>query len=149
MTILDAPVTPATDNRASRPLWRYATALALAAVLCGLSLLGGLSAWFLGSVAIAGLSAAALTFNFHIPGALVRLFALGRTAAKYGERLVDHKALADQVARVGLFRAMARNTLGSAGRLAARRREAKLADYLDDVEDVDFGKKSCASIYRR
>ncbi len=58
----------------SRESWRYATLLALAALLCGL-LLGGLSAWFLGSVAIAGLTAAALTFNFHIPAALVRLFA--------------------------------------------------------------------------
>lgn len=140
MTIFDAPVTPDTDNQASRPLWRYAMALALAAMLCAL-LLGGLSAWFLGSVAIAGLSAAALTFNFHIPGALVRLFAVGRTAAKYGERLVGHKAaLADQVARrVGLFRAMAQApSVRQAGWQLGD--EAKLADYLDDVEDVDFGK---------
>ncbi|MEO9340382.1 ATP-binding cassette domain-containing protein [Mesorhizobium sp. SB112] len=115
-------------------------ALALTALACGL-LLGGLSAWFLGSVAIAGMSAAAFTFNFHIPGALVRLFAVGRTAAKYGERLVGHKAaLTDQVTRrVNLFRAMA-------GSPAIRRTgwqlgdEARLADYIDDVEDLDYAK---------
>jgi ABC-type transport system involved in cytochrome bd biosynthesis fused ATPase/permease subunit len=121
-------------------LWRYAMALAWTALTFGL-LLGGLSAWFLGSVALAGLSATAFTFNFHIPGALVRLFAVGRTVAKYGERLVGHKAaLADQVARrVDLFRAMAdapaiRRTGWQLGD------EAKLADYLDDVEDLDYAK---------
>lgn len=124
----------------SRLPWRYAVSLALAGLACSL-LLAGLSAWFLGSVALAGISAAASTFNFHIPGALVRLFAVGRTAAKYGERLVGHKAaLTDQVIRrVGLFRAMA-------GSSAIRRTgwqlgdEAKLADYVDDVEDLDYAK---------
>lgn len=130
------PITPT----GVRSPWRYAMALALTALACGL-LLGGLSAWFLGSVAIAGLSTAAFTFNFHIPGALVRLFAVGRTAAKYGERLVGHKAaLADQVVRrVDLFRAMA-------GSPAIRRTgwqlgdESRLANYLDDVEDLDYAK---------
>ena len=98
---------PASIARDRSP-WRYAMALALLALVFGL-LLGGLSAWFLGSVALAGLSATAFTFNFHIPGALVRLFAVGRTVAKYGERLVGHKAaLTDQIVRrVELFRAMA------------------------------------------
>jgi ABC-type transport system involved in cytochrome bd biosynthesis fused ATPase/permease subunit len=134
------PSDASTNRPASGTLWRYALALALAATLCAL-LLGGLAAWFLGSVAIAGMSAAALTFNFHIPGALVRLFAVGRTAARYGERLVGHKAaLVDQAARrVELFRAMAS---APAVRLAGWQLgdEAKLADYLDDVEDLDFAK---------
>lgn len=132
-------VLPANPAGASSP-WRFTMALALAGLVCGL-LLGGLSAWFLGSVALAGLSAAAFTFNFHIPGALVRLFAIGRTAARYGERLVGHKAaLMDQVVRrVALFRAMA-------GSPAIRRTgwqlgdEARLMDYLDDVEDLDYAR---------
>lgn len=124
----------------SRQSWRYATMLALAALFCGL-LLGGLSAWFLGSVAIAGLTAAALTFNFHVPAALVRLFATGRTAARYGERLLGHKAaLSDQVERrVRLFSAMAAApSVRQAGWQLGD--QARLADYLDDVEDLDFAR---------
>lgn len=124
----------------NRSPWRYAMGLAMMALAFGL-LLGGLSAWFLGSVALAGLSAAAFTFNFHIPGALVRLFAVGRTMAKYGERLVGHRAaLTDQVARrVDLFRAMA-NTPAVRCTGWQFGDEARLADYLDDVEDLDYAK---------
>lgn len=120
--------------------WRLAMVLAFAALACGV-LLGGLSAWFLGSVAIAGLSAAAFTFNFHIPGALIRLFAVGRTAARYGERLLGHKAaLRDQlVRRVRLFGAMA--AAPGVRRIGWQLGDqARLADYLDDVEDLDYAK---------
>lgn len=124
----------------SRTAWRWALLLALTATAFGL-LLGGVSAWFLGSVAIAGLTATAFTFNFHIPSALIRLFAVGRTAARYGERLVGHKAaLADQAGRrARLFSAMAaapelRRTGWQFGD------PARLADYLDDVEDLDYAR---------
>ncbi len=130
----------ATRAAAARKLWRYAGMLAAAALLCGV-LLGGLSAWFLGSVAIAGLTSAAYSFNVHIPGALVRLFAVGRTASRYGERLTGHHAaLADQTThRVGLFEAMAAApTVRGAGWQLAD--QARLADYLDDVEDLDFAR---------
>lgn len=129
-----------TAPRESRSPWRLALAFALAGLACAL-LLGGLSAWFLGSVAIAGLSAAALTFNFHVPAGFIRLFAVGRTAARYGERLAGHRAaLTDQVARrAALFSAMA---AAPAVRRAGWQLgdAARLADYLDDVEDVDFGR---------
>ncbi|MDX8456482.1 ATP-binding cassette domain-containing protein [Mesorhizobium sp. VK9D] len=124
----------------SRKSWRLATGFAFAALACAI-LLGGVSAWLLGSVAIAGLSAAAFTFNFHIPAALVRLFAVGRTAARYGERLTGHKAaLADQVARrVELFAAMAAApVVRRAGWQLGD--DARLADYLDDVEDLDYAR---------
>ncbi|CDX25875.1 putative ABC transporter related, fused ATPase and permease domains (CydD-like) [Mesorhizobium sp. ORS 3324] len=120
----------------SRNSWRLAAAFAFAALFCAI-LLGGVSAWLLGSVAIAGLSAAALTFNFHMPA----LFAIGRTAARYGERLTGHKAaLADQVGhRVELFAAMA---AAPAVRRAGWQLgdDARLADYLDDVEDLDYAR---------
>ncbi|MDX8518241.1 ATP-binding cassette domain-containing protein [Mesorhizobium dulcispinae] len=125
---------------ASRRSWRLATGFAFAALFCGI-LLGGVSAWLLGSVAIAGLSAAAFTFNFHIPAAFIRLFAIGRTAARYGERLAGHKAaLADQVThRAELFAAMA---AAPAVRRAGWQLgdDARLADYLDDVEDLDYAR---------
>lgn len=124
----------------SRKSWRLATGFAFTALACAM-LLGGVSAWLLGSVAIAGLSAAAFTFNFHIPAAFIRLFAVGRTAARYGERLTGHKAaLADQVARrVDLFAAMA---AAPAVRRAGWQLgdDARLADYLDDVEDLDYAR---------
>ncbi|TGP54130.1 ATP-binding cassette domain-containing protein [bacterium M00.F.Ca.ET.159.01.1.1] len=124
----------------SRKSWRLAAGFALAALFCAI-LLGGVSAWLLGSVAIAGLSAAAFTFNFHIPAALIRFFAVGRTTARYGERLAGHKAaLADQIARRSeLFAAMA---AAPAVRQAGWQLgdDARLADYLDDVEDLDYAR---------
>lgn len=126
--------------RDTAKLWRLTILLAAAGLACAI-LLGGLSAWFLGSVAIAGLSAAALTFNFHVPAAFVRLFALGRTATRYGERLLGHQAaLTDQTSRrIALFAALAR---GPAARAAGWQLAdpARLADYLDDVEDLDFAR---------
>ena len=124
----------------SRRSWRVATALALAAAACGM-LLGGMSAWFLGSVALAGLSASAATFNFHTPAALIRLFAVGRTGARYGQRLVGHRAaLIDQVARrVSLFASLAASqSVHQAGWQLGD--PSRLADYLDDVEDLDFAR---------
>lgn len=120
--------------------WRRALGLSVLAMICGV-LLGGLSAWFLGSVAIAGLTAAAATFNFHVPAAFVRLFAIGRTAARYGERLFGHKAaLSDQIThRVHLFASIA---AAPQARQAGWQLgdESRLSNYLDDVEDIDFAK---------
>lgn len=128
------------SRRDAAPLWRATGLLAGAALACAL-LLGGLSAWFLGSVALAGLSAAAASFNFHAPAAFVRLFAIGRTASRYGERLLGHQAaLTDQTnRRIGLFAAMGRApAVRAAGWQLAD--QARLADYLDDVEDLDFAR---------
>ena len=140
MTDRHISVTEEAGFPAVNSTWRLAVVLAFVALACGV-LLGGLSAWFLGSVAIAGLSAAAFTFNFHIPAALIRLFAVGRTAARYGERLLGHKAaLRDQlVRRVQLFGAMA--AAPGVRRIGWQLGDqARLADYLDDVEDLDYAK---------
>ncbi|RFB79897.1 ATP-binding cassette domain-containing protein [Methylovirgula sp. 4M-Z18] len=120
--------------------WRLTALLAVAALFAGI-LLTGVSIWFLGAVALAGAGGAAYTFNFHIPAALVRLFALTRTAAKYGERLAGHKAaLLDQVSRrAALFSAMAAapKVRSASWQLGDQDR---LADFIDDVEDVDYAK---------
>ncbi len=120
--------------------WRLALVLAFAALAGGI-LLTGVSVWFLGAVALAGLTPAALTFNFHVPAAFIRLFALTRTAAKYGERVVGHRAaLTDQVLRRStLFAAMASApSVRKAGWQLGN--QDRLADYLDDVEDVDYAR---------
>ncbi|MCJ0762721.1 thiol reductant ABC exporter subunit CydC [Variovorax terrae] len=85
-------------------------ALAAATVLAGMALLG-LSGWFISATALAGLSSAtALVFDVFMPSAGIRLLALGRTAARYAERLVTHDATLAVLAdlRVRLFRGWAR-----------------------------------------
>jgi ATP-binding cassette subfamily C protein CydC len=68
-------------------------------MLCGLlsvtSAIGlvALSGWFISAAAFAGLTVAtAQLFNFFLPGIGVRLFAIGRTLARYAERIVSHDA---------------------------------------------------------
>ena len=95
-------------------------ALSAAAALSGILLLG-LSGWFITATALAGLSAAtALAFDVFAPAAGIRLLALTRTAARYGERLVTHDATLRVLTalRERLFRGWAEP--GSAHRLAMR-----------------------------
>ncbi|MGJ7504904.1 thiol reductant ABC exporter subunit CydC [Variovorax sp. ZT5P49] len=84
--------------------------LAAVTVLTGMALLG-LSGWFITATALAGLHAAtAFTFDVFMPSAGIRLLALGRTASRYGERLVTHDATFAVLAalRVRLFRGWAK-----------------------------------------
>lgn len=96
---------------ATQPRWLLlGCLLAAITVLAGMALLG-LSGWFITATALAGLHAAtAFTFDVFMPSAGIRLLALGRTASRYGERLVTHDAtfavLADM--RVRLFRGWSR-----------------------------------------
>ncbi|VTU24488.1 amino acid ABC transporter ATP-binding/permease protein [Variovorax sp. RA8] len=84
--------------------------LAALTVLMGMGLLG-LSGWFITATALAGLHAAtAIVFDVFMPSAGIRLLALGRTASRYGERLLTHDATFAVLAalRVRLFRGWAR-----------------------------------------
>lgn len=84
-------------------------ALAALTVLMGMALLG-LSGWFITATALAGLQAAtAIRFDVFMPSAAIRLLALGRTASRYGERLVTHDATFGVLAalRERLFRGWA------------------------------------------
>ena len=59
-------------------------------LLCGVGLMA-LSGWFISATASAGLAAAtAHLFNFFFPSIGVRLFAFGRTAGRYAERVLTH-----------------------------------------------------------
>ncbi|MEZ9132850.1 cysteine/glutathione ABC transporter ATP-binding protein/permease CydC [Vibrio breoganii] len=51
-----------------------------------------LSGWFLSAAAVAGLTIARETFNYMLPGGCVRGLAMGRTAGRWGERVVSHNA---------------------------------------------------------
>ncbi len=52
-----------------------------------------LSGWFISASALAGLApTTAHAFNYFLPGVGLRLFALLRTACRYGERVLNHDA---------------------------------------------------------
>ncbi|MDC9835978.1 amino acid ABC transporter ATP-binding/permease protein [Rhizobium binxianense] len=83
--------------------------LSAATVTAGIALLG-LSGWFITATSLAGLSAAAaMTFDVFAPAAGIRLLAIIRTAARYGERLATHDATLGVLAalRERLFRGFA------------------------------------------
>lgn len=62
-----------------------------------------LSGWFLTAAAVAGLSIARETFNYMLPGAFVRGMAMGRTAGRWGERVVSHSATFKVLADLRVF----------------------------------------------
>ncbi|MBY5972276.1 ATP-binding cassette domain-containing protein [Ferrimonas balearica] len=110
-------------------------ALAVTVLLMGVALLG-LSGWFITATGLAGLAGIGIAFNVFQPSAGVRLLALGRTAARYGERLLTHDATLRALAalRVDLLRRQAR----AGGRALARlRSEATLTRILADVDALD------------
>ncbi len=72
---------------------RQAALCAAVAAIASVALLG-VSGWFLAAAAAAGAAgvAAAQAFNYLLPSAAIRLLAIARTAARYGERLIGHSA---------------------------------------------------------
>lgn len=71
-----------------------ALTVAVAAELCALGLLA-VSGWYLAACALAGLGLLA-TFSYPTPSGIVRLLALGRIGAGYGQNVLLHRAaLAD------------------------------------------------------
>lgn len=65
--------------------------LTIVVLIAGVGLLG-LSGWFITAAAAAGLAGVGATFDVFRPSAGVRMLALGRTVARYGERLTTHDA---------------------------------------------------------
>lgn len=76
----------------ARSQWlRMAGGILLAiAVMLANALLMAISGWFIASMAVAGVTGVA--FNYLIPAAAIRAFAILRTVGRYGERLVTHEA---------------------------------------------------------
>lgn len=109
--------------------------LSIAVLGAGLALLG-LSGWFITATGMAGLVGAGLSFDVFRPSAGVRFLALGRAAARYGERLATHdatlKGLADL--RVALLAAMLRKPILVLGRL---RGSERLNHLTIDVDALD------------
>lgn len=109
--------------------------LSVAVLGAGLALLG-LSGWFITAAGMAGLAGAGLTFDVFRPSAGVRFLALGRAAARYGERLATHDATLKGLAelRVALLSAMLQKPVV----LLARLRGSERLNHLTiDVDALD------------
>ena len=100
----------------------YAQGMALSAIVLvmGVALLA-LSGWFITAAAAAGMIGLGTVFNVFAPSAMVRFLALGRTVARYGERLTTHEATLRALSnlRVRLLRGVLRSPYRQIERLRA------------------------------
>ncbi len=117
--------------------WAMARGAALSVVVLtmGAALLG-LSGWFLTATGMAGLAGIGIAFDVFRPSAGVRFLALGRSAARYGERILTHDATlrALSALRVALLQRLA----GTSARTLLRLRgETALTRILADVDALD------------
>jgi ATP-binding cassette subfamily C protein CydC len=110
-------------------------ALSVVVLLMGAALLG-LSGWFITATGVAGLAGLGIAFDVFRPSAGVRFLALGRTAARYGERLLTHDATLRALAalRVTLLR---RHAGADARALMGLRSESVLTRIVSDVDALD------------
>merc|ERR1712025_419406 len=96
----------------------------------------GLSGWFVTAAGLAGIAGIGIGFDMFRPSAGVRFLALGRAAARYGERVLTHDATlrALTALRVSLLRGQARR---DARGLARLRGETALTRIVADVDALD------------
>ncbi len=122
--------------RQRRPL-RQAAILAAGVGICSVALLG-LSGWFITAAAAAGAAglSVAMAFNYMLPSAVVRLLAVVRTGARYGEAVAGHAAGLRIGARLrpALFGAIAQAPVERALALRAGSATARL---IDDVATLE------------
>ncbi|THH38459.1 ATP-binding cassette domain-containing protein [Aliishimia ponticola] len=117
-----------------KAMWRGAM-LSVLVLLMGAALLG-LSGWFITATGLAGLAGVGIAFDVFRPSAGVRFLALGRTAARYGERLLTHDATLRALAalRVAVLR---RQSEADGRSLMQLRGSAGLTRIIADVDALD------------
>jgi len=127
-----------------RTLWRdrqraflRGAALGLAVLAMGVALLG-LSGWFITAAAAAGLAGTGAVFDVFRPSAGVRFLALGRAAARYGERLSTHDATlrALEALRLRLLDGMMAAPLHRMARLRGAQALNRLTADIDALDGV-------------
>jgi ATP-binding cassette subfamily C protein CydC len=79
------------------PLMLLGALLSVITVLANISLLA-VSGWFITLMAIAGTTG--ITVNYFTPAAIIRFLAIVRTAGRYAERLLTHKATFNALAHL-------------------------------------------------
>lgn len=110
-------------------------ALTVVVLLMGAALLG-LSGWFITATGIAGIAGIGIAFDVFRPSAGVRFLALGRTAARYGERILTHDATLRALAALRVTM-LGRQAKAGARGLASLRSEAVLTRIVSDVDALD------------
>ena len=127
----------AEQRRAQRRLLLRAAIFAALVAAASVILLG-LSGWFITAAALAGSAGVvvAQAFNYMLPAAAIRLLAIVRTGARYGERLASHEAAFGALARLrpALFRALAAGPVNRALALGTGEATARLIGDVDAVE---------------
>lgn len=127
----------AAERRAQRRLLLRASLFAALVAAASVVLLG-LSGWFITAAAIAGAAgpAVALAFNYMLPSAGIRLLAIVRTGARYGERLASHEAAFGALARIrpALYRALAAAPVHRSMALGTGEATARLVDDVGAIE---------------
>jgi len=79
------------------PLMLLGALLSVITVLANISLLA-VSGWFITLMAISGITG--ITVNYFTPAAIIRFLAIVRTAGRYGERLLTHRATFNALAHL-------------------------------------------------
>ncbi len=82
-----------------RGMLSVATLLSALSALCAIALLL-LSGWFISATALAAVGGTALTFNYLLPSAAIRLLAFLRILAGYGEKYFGHDQLLSDLNRL-------------------------------------------------
>lgn len=82
------------------PLMLLGTFLSIITVLANIGLLA-ISGWFITIMAMAGL--AGVTANYFTPAAIIRFLAIVRTAGRYAERLLTHRATFNTLAALRYY----------------------------------------------
>lgn len=119
---------------------RLLTAAVCAALVSAAAvLLLGVSGWFITASALAGLAGAAVahSFNFMVPSALIRFFAIIRTGGRYGERVTGHDAALKALAalRPQLFEGIARGPATRALALAGGEASSRMVQDVDAIQN--------------
>ncbi len=114
--------------------------LMLATSLASIGLLG-LAGWFITATGVAGLAVAAgarMTLDIYTPGAGIRAFALTRTAARYGERVIHHDAILGLLARLRtrVFAALTRLDPRTAARFSGGEILHRLTSDVDALDQL-------------
>jgi ATP-binding cassette subfamily C protein CydC len=126
-----------TEQRRQGVRLLIAAASAAAASASSVFLLG-LSGWFLAGAALAGAAgpAAALGFNYVLPSAAIRFFAIVRTGARYVERIASHEAAFKALARIrpAVFAGLAAGPPERSLGLSSGEASARLVQDVDAIE---------------
>ncbi|MPM31355.1 Vitamin B12 import ATP-binding protein BtuD [bioreactor metagenome] len=112
-------------------------ALGITVLAMGAALLG-LSGWFVTAAAAAGIAGVGIGFDFFRPSAGVRFLALGRSAARYGERMLTHEATlrALSALRLGLYAGISRLPFEAQSRLRGAEALNRLTSDVDALDGL-------------